>query len=151
MPGFLSVLCTFPHAAEAGCDCSNAKLNRRSCPRVLSSAGPAEVTGHFWKSKACCSKSQLNFCGYLKKGVGFLIFFSLDFLETFLVPKQASLANLLLLFPGLGTVWGVSSLYLKSCLLDFFDIKDYWVVPTSLTPKGFSVACKCPDTGDIFL
>lgn len=65
----------------------------------------------------------------------------MDFLLTFLVPKLAPLANLLLLFPGLGAMWGVPSLYLKSYLLDFyfFYIKDYWVVPTSPTPKGIFV------------
>lgn len=57
--------------------------------------------------------------------MGFLMLFSLDFLETFLAPKQAPLPNLLLVFPGLGAVWGVSSLYLKSHLLDSFDRKDY--------------------------
>lgn len=86
-------------------------------------------------------KCQLNFCEYMKKGVGFLIFFSLNFTKTFLAPKQAPLADLLFLFPGLGALWGGGqSLPEVTSLLEFLDLKDYWVVTTSATPKVFCVA-----------
>lgn len=46
----------------------------------------------------------------MKKGMEFLIFFSLNFIKTFLAPRQASLANLLFFFPGLGALRGVDRL-----------------------------------------
>lgn len=74
----ISITCYAPShmLQKQGVTAARQKSPGDPVPSVLSSGCPLEVTSHFWKFRAFCWKLQLHFCDYMKKGVGFQIFFS---------------------------------------------------------------------------
>lgn len=139
----ISITCYAPShmLQKQGVTAARQKSPGDPVPSVLSSGCPLEVTSHFWKFRAFCWKLQLHFCDYMKKGVGFQIFFLLEFHQNLPGSWTNTFVRSLIPFPMAGCiVGGGQSLPEVTSLLDFLDMKDYWVVTTSATPKAFCVA-----------